>query len=131
MVTQLVTTRLDARSILGMPVHATSYADAVQRIAAWADARESRYVCEAQGHMVMESYDSSEYREVIQRRRYGDSWWDAHRLDDAPARRARPARGYGPAMTLKVCEYAALYGIKVGCYGGTEKSLESMCDTLS
>jgi N-acetylglucosaminyldiphosphoundecaprenol N-acetyl-beta-D-mannosaminyltransferase len=56
---------LESRSLLGMQVHATSYTDAVQRIAYWARAGESKYVCEAPIHMVMESYDSAEYRDVI------------------------------------------------------------------
>jgi N-acetylglucosaminyldiphosphoundecaprenol N-acetyl-beta-D-mannosaminyltransferase len=130
MVTQPVATGLDGRSILGMRVHATSYADAVQRIAAWAAARESRYVCEAPVHMVMESYDSTEYRNVINSADLVTPGgmpivWMMRLLGV----RSQP-RVYGPAMTLKVCEYAAVHGVKIGCYGGTEKSLESMCAEL-
>ena len=130
MVTQPVATRLDGRSILGMRVHATSYADAVHRIAAWADARESRYVCEAPVHMVMESYDSSEYRDVIN----GADMVTPGGMPIVWMMRLLGVGGqprvYGPAMTLKVCEYAALHGVKVGCYGGTEKSLAAMCAEL-
>jgi N-acetylglucosaminyldiphosphoundecaprenol N-acetyl-beta-D-mannosaminyltransferase len=39
-------------------------------------------------------------------------------------------RVYGPAMTLKVCEHTARHGIKVGFYGGTEKSLASLLSEI-
>jgi N-acetylglucosaminyldiphosphoundecaprenol N-acetyl-beta-D-mannosaminyltransferase len=123
-------THLDGRSILGMRVHVTTYADAVQRIAAWADARESRYVCEAPVHMVMESYDSPEFQNVIN----GADLVTPGGMPIVWMMRLLGVHGqprvYGPAMTLKVCEYAALHGMKVGFYGGTEKSLESLCAEL-
>jgi len=118
--------RLDSRTILGMRVHATSYPDAVRRIATWAAARESRYVCEAPVHMVMESYDSSEYRGVIN----GADLVTPGGMPIVWMMRLLGVRGqprvYGPAMTLKVCEHAARTGIKVGFYGGTEKSLAAL-----
>ena len=126
MKTQALRERLDSRMILGMRVHATSYPDAVQRIAAWAAARESRYVCEAPVHMVMESHDSDEYRGVINGADLVTPGgmpivWMMRRLGV----RGQP-RVYGPAMTLKVCEHAAKNGLKVGFYGGTEKSLAAL-----
>ncbi len=41
--------RLDSLAILRMRVYATSYAEAVHRIASWASAPESRYICEGAG----------------------------------------------------------------------------------
>ena len=118
--------RLESRTILGMRVHATSYPDAVQRIASWARARESRYVCEAPVHMVMESYDSSEYRAVIN----GADLVTPGGMPIVWTMRMLGVRGqprvYGPAMTLKVCEHVAQHGLKVGFYGGTEKSLAAL-----
>jgi len=124
--TQAPLERLDSRTILGMRVHATSYPDAVRRIATWAEARESRYVCEAPVHMVMESYDSAEYRGVIN----GADLVTPGGMPIVWMMRLLGVRGqprvYGPAMTLKVCEHAARTGIKVGFYGGTEKSLAAL-----
>jgi N-acetylglucosaminyldiphosphoundecaprenol N-acetyl-beta-D-mannosaminyltransferase len=118
--------RLESRSILGMRVHATSYTDAVQRIAAWAEARESRYVCEAPVHMAMESYDSPEYRSVIN----GADLVTPGGMPIVWMMRLlgvrRQPRVYGPAMTLKVCEYAAAHGLRVGFYGGTQRSLAAL-----
>jgi N-acetylglucosaminyldiphosphoundecaprenol N-acetyl-beta-D-mannosaminyltransferase len=122
--------RLESSSILGMRVHATTYADAVQRIASWARARESKYVCEAPIHMVMESYDSPEYRDVIN----GADLVTPGGMPIVWMMRLLGVHGqprvYGPAMTLEVCEYAALQGLKVGFYGGTEKSLPAMVSEL-
>jgi len=120
----------DSRTILGMRVHATSYADAVQRIAAWADARESRYVCEAPIHMVMESHDSTEYQAVIN----GADLVTPGGMPIVWMLRLLglhgQARVYGPALTLKVCEYAEVHGLRVGFYGGSEKSLASLVSEL-
>ncbi len=118
--------RLDSRTILGMRVHATSYPDAVRRIATWAVTRESKYVCEAPVHMVMESYDSSDYRSVIN----GADLVTPGGMPIVWMMRLlgvrRQPRVYGPAMMLKVCEHAARSGLKVGFYGGTEKSLAAL-----
>jgi N-acetylglucosaminyldiphosphoundecaprenol N-acetyl-beta-D-mannosaminyltransferase len=118
--------RLETRNILGMHVHATSYPDAVQRIAKWAEVRESRYVCEAPVHMVMESYDSAEYRSVVNNADLVTPGgmpivWMMRLLG-----LKGQSRVYGPAMTLKVCEYAVRHGLRVGFYGGTEKCLASL-----
>ena len=122
--------RLDYRMILGMRVHATSYADAVHRITAWASAGESRYVCEAPVHMVMESYDCSEYRSVIN----GADLVTPGGMPVVWMMRLlgvrRQARVYGPALTLKVCECAALQGLKVGFYGGTQASLAALLSEI-
>lgn len=40
-------------------------------------------------------------------------------------------RVYGPTMTLKVCEYAAQNGLRVGFYGGTERSLSALVRELT
>jgi N-acetylglucosaminyldiphosphoundecaprenol N-acetyl-beta-D-mannosaminyltransferase len=113
-----------------MRVHATSYPDALQRISAWSDARESRYICEAPVHMVMEPYDSSEFRAVINGADLvtpgGMPVVWMMRLLGVPGQ----PRVYGPAMTLKLCEHAATHGLKVGFYGGTPKSLQFLCSEL-
>jgi N-acetylglucosaminyldiphosphoundecaprenol N-acetyl-beta-D-mannosaminyltransferase len=121
---------LESRKILGMRVHATTYDDAVQRIAAWASQCESRYVCEAPVHMVMESYDSPQYQNVINGADLvtpgGMPIVWMMRLLGIP----RQARVYGPAMTLKVCEYAAQHELKIGLYGGSEENMARLVPEL-
>lgn len=119
-----------SRRILGMRVDATSYADATNRIARWAQAGESRYVCASNVHMVMESYDSPEFNEVVE----GASLvapdgvplvW-ALRLLKVP----NVSRVYGPSLTLHVCERAAQEGLPIALYGGTPESLAEFAGFL-
>lgn len=123
-------TFLDSRLILGMRVHATSYADAMSRIENWARARESRYLCEAPIHMVMESYDSPEYRRVINGADMVTPggmpivWF--MRMLGVP----NQPRVYGPFLTMYLCERAAQTGLRVGFYGGSPSALEALVTKL-
>jgi N-acetylglucosaminyldiphosphoundecaprenol N-acetyl-beta-D-mannosaminyltransferase len=114
---------LPGRSILGMRVHATSYVDTVQRVKNWALLKESRYVCEAPVAMVMESYDSPEYRSVINQA-------DLVTPGGMPivwAMRLLGVRGqprvYGPQVMLHLCAHAAQNGLSIGLYGGSPSAL--------
>jgi len=53
------------RFILGTRVDVIDYAQAVRKILQWARQRYSGFVCAANVHVVMEGFDSSEYREMI------------------------------------------------------------------
>lgn len=116
--------------ILGTNVNATSYKDATKQILGWANCRESRYICIANVHMVMEAYDDVSFREVVNNadlvtpdgmplvwvlRRLG------HRLKD---------RVYGPTLTLWVLEAAAKQGVPVGFYGGAPDVLERLIENI-
>lgn len=111
------------RHILGMRVDATSYQDATQRVIAWAKAAESRYVCAANVHMVMEAYDRGEFARTV-----NDA--DLVTPDGKPLVQALRALGIkeasqvrGPNLTLHICEAAAKEGVAIGLYGGTPESL--------
>jgi N-acetylglucosaminyldiphosphoundecaprenol N-acetyl-beta-D-mannosaminyltransferase len=108
-----------SRLILGMRTDSTDYADAAARVLAWASARESRYVCIANVHVTMESYDSTAFREIV-------NGADLVTPDGMPlvwALRLFGVRGStrvrGPSLTEKVIESAAASGVAVGFYGGT------------
>lgn len=111
------------RHILGMRVDATSYQDATQRVIDWAKAAESRYVCAANVHMVMEAYDQGEFSRTINNA-------DLVTPDGKPLVQALRALGIkeasqvrGPNLTLHICEAAAKEGVAIGLYGGTPESL--------
>lgn len=113
-----------------MRVDATSYADATGRVLAWARAGESRYVCVATVHMVMEAYDDPSFRRVV-----NDG--DLVTPDGMPLvwmLRALGVRGqervYGPDLTLHVCRAAALGSVPVGFYGGHPDALDSLLRNL-
>lgn len=125
-----VASAINSRSILGMRVHATTYDDAVSRISNWARARESRYVCEAPVHMVMESYDCPEYQKCINGADLVTPGgmpivWLMRRLGVQ-----NQPRVYGPLLTLHLCEYAAKAGIRVGFYGAAPSTIEALVREL-
>ena len=107
------------RLLLGMRTDSTSYADAIDRVLTWSSARESRYVCVANVHVTMESYDSAEFRKVV-------NGADLVTPDGMPLVWALRLFGVsgatqvrGPSLTLDMIERAAAADVPVGFYGGT------------
>jgi N-acetylglucosaminyldiphosphoundecaprenol N-acetyl-beta-D-mannosaminyltransferase len=120
---------LNSRFILGTRTDSTSYSDATTRVLAWASIPESRYVCVSNVHVTMESYDSAEYRMIV-------NGADLVTPDGMPlvwALRlfgvAEATRVYGPILMMHVLERAAVEGIGVGFYGGSPKVLALMLNT--
>ncbi|RMH09324.1 MAG: glycosyltransferase [Nitrospirae bacterium] len=118
------------RYILGMRVDATSYEDATRQILSWAKGRESRYVCAANVHMTMESFDSAEFRRVV-------NGADLVTPDGVPlvwTLRLLGVQGqtrvYGPDLTVHVVQAAANAGVPVGFFGGTPEALRGIVQNL-
>ena len=104
--------------ILGSHIHPTTYLATVAVISEWAKASESRYVCAANVHMVMEAHDHPEFRRVVNSA-------DLVTPDGMPLVWILRARGYknqervyGPTLMLKVLEKAESESSPVGFYGG-------------
>jgi N-acetylglucosaminyldiphosphoundecaprenol N-acetyl-beta-D-mannosaminyltransferase len=122
---------MTSRHILGMRTDATSYADATARVLVWARERNcSSYVCVANVHMVMESYDAADFREVVNNADLVTPdgvplVWTLRRLGIK-----EQTRVYGPTLTLHVCEAAAKEGIPVGFYGATQETLNRLVPNL-
>jgi len=109
--------------ILGTRIDPTSYAAATEQILAWARAGESRVVCAANVHTVMEAHDAPSFQKLL-----NDA--DLNTPDGMPlvwALRALGVKGqtrvYGPDLTLAVCAAA---DVPVGFYGGTPAVLEKL-----
>lgn len=116
--------------VLGMRVDATSLEDATRRVLAWSKAGESRYVCVANVHMVMESYDAPNFRKIVNAADLvtPDGMplvWMLRRLGFPNQERVA-----GPDLTLKICEAASREGVPVGFYGGTPEVLQSLATNL-
>ncbi len=114
-----------------MRVDPSTYPRAVTRIIEWARRRESRYVCVANVHMVMEAHDDPRFREVVNSADFVTS-------DGMPlvwALRAKGCKGaervYGPDLTPAVCAAAAAAEIPVGFFGGTPEAREAMVARLT
>ncbi len=110
---------MERRSILGVRVDATSYADATERVLTWAQRSESHYVCCAAVNNIMEARRSQYYQAVMDQA-------DLVTSDGMPlvwmlrwlgARSA--TRVYGPDLMGLLLEAAGNAGIPVGFYGGT------------
>ena len=113
-----------------MRVDATSLEDATRRVLVWSKAGESRYVCVANVHMVMEAYDAPDFREIVNAADLvtPDGMplvWMLRRLGFPDQERVA-----GPDLTLKICEAASREGIPVGFYGGTPEVLQSLVANL-
>jgi len=108
----------------------TSYVDAVECVSRWSSRLESRYVCIANAHMLMEAYDSPEFAGIVN---------DADLVvpDGMPLVWMMRAKGvrdqqrvYGPTLMLHVLESAARDNIPVGFYGSTPKVLGLMVERM-
>jgi len=112
--------------VIGTRVDSTSYAGATQIAADWSSRQESRYICIANVHMLMEAYDSSYFRKIV-----NDA--DLVTPDGMPLvwmmrlkGQRDQSRVYGPTLMLHILERAARENIPVGFYGSQPEVLESL-----
>jgi N-acetylglucosaminyldiphosphoundecaprenol N-acetyl-beta-D-mannosaminyltransferase len=122
---------LEHRHILGMRVDATSYADATERVIAWAREGAPRTVCVANVHMTMEAWDDPAFLKLVNGADLvtPDGMplvWALRRLGVPSA-----SRVYGPTLTLRVCERAAREGVPVAFHGGSPEAIETLVDNLT
>lgn len=112
--------------ILGTTIHPTTYRDATALILGWAARAESRVVCLANVHMVMEAYDDPTYQAAVDGADLVAPdgmplvWilkWIGHDVKD---------RVYGPTLMLRVLEAAARQGVPVGFYGASPDVLDAL-----
>lgn len=116
--------------IVSSLIHVTSYAAATEQIVSWAHRRESRYVCLANTHMLVEAHDSPVFREVLANA-------DLACPDGMPVvwmQRAlgfrRASRVRGADLMWSVCEAAAANGIPIGLYGGRPEVIDTLRSEL-
>lgn len=116
--------------VLTLQVSTLSLAEAALEVLAWAERGESRSVCAANVHMVMEAWDDPGFREVVNAA-------DLVTPDGVPlvwalrcqGRRAQE-RVYGPALMLETCRLAAQRGVPIGLYGSREAVLLPLRERL-
>ncbi len=113
-------------TILGVRVDPTYYTAALAQVFSWSTRQESRYVCFANVHMLMEAHDSPEYNRVINSA-------DLVTPDGMPLvwmmrlkGRRRQERVYGPTLMLHVLESAARENIPIGFYGSSPEVLQRL-----
>jgi N-acetylglucosaminyldiphosphoundecaprenol N-acetyl-beta-D-mannosaminyltransferase len=106
-------------SILGIPVNTTSYHDATVSVLDWSARQESRFVCLANVHMLMETYDSDKFRYLLKSA-------DLVTPDGMPLVwmlrfKGHPdqQRVYGPTLMMNILQSAETEGIPVGFFGSS------------
>jgi len=116
--------------ILHINVTETSYLDATRLIRLWADTSESRYVCFANVHVLMEAWDSPDFREILNHA-------DLVTPDGMPLVWAMHLKGqsdqtrvYGPTLMLYALEAASQGQIPVGFYGGAPEVLGLLVERM-
>ena len=117
--------------IVGVDIDPTSYLKASQATISWAFEGASKYVCAATVHTIMEAYDSSEFRQIINHA-------DMATPDGMPLVwllkiKGYPAqtRVYGPTLMLHILELASRDKIPIGLFGGSTASLTALQKNLS
>jgi len=119
---------LDSRFILGVRTDATSYSAAAAQILAWAETPQSRYVCFSNVHVTMESYDSDEFRAIVNGADLvtPDGMplvWALRLLGVVAATQVRAAN-----LTVRVLQRAAAELVPVGFYGSTPEVLARLLE---
>ncbi len=112
--------------ILGGQVDVTNYANSLQTIFDWGHAAQSRYIYFCTVHMIMESYQSAEFRAILNAADFVNPdgmplVWVLRRLG---AKRAQ--RVTAPDITYMICERAAKEGVPVGFYGSSPQTIEAL-----
>jgi N-acetylglucosaminyldiphosphoundecaprenol N-acetyl-beta-D-mannosaminyltransferase len=120
-----------AARILAMNVNITSYADACSVIRDWAEQGASKYVCVANVASVMDSYDSPQYRRVMNEADLVTPdgiplVWALRLLGCSDATRV-----YGPDLTPVMLETASSIGLPVAFYGGAPEVLNRLLEVVA
>ena len=116
--------------VLGAPIDALTWDEAVCRVQRWAAAHESRYVCICNAHSVVTSARDAAFARVVAQA-------DMATPDGAPVawmlrHLGHPAqqRINGPDLMLRLCEQAAATGQSVCLFGSTASTLERLTAEL-
>jgi N-acetylglucosaminyldiphosphoundecaprenol N-acetyl-beta-D-mannosaminyltransferase len=122
---------IKCQHILGTRVDETSYRDAINKIMAWAILGRFHFVCAANVHMIMESYDSKDFKNIVNNA-------DIVTPDGMPIVMMLRILGlngqkrvYGPTLMKYICEVSAQGGIPVGFYGSTTETLSALIHNLT
>jgi N-acetylglucosaminyldiphosphoundecaprenol N-acetyl-beta-D-mannosaminyltransferase len=113
-------------SIIGTKINIITCQEAVEKIVEWSRVFESRYVCLANAHMVMEAYDSKSFWKVVNEADLitpdGMSIvWSLRILGVKNQEQI-----CGRDLTLSLCEEAATRKIPIGFYGSSKEVVEAL-----
>lgn len=124
-------TQLQSVNIIKMRTHVVQMDLVIALLAAWSEQKQGRYVCVANVHMCMETYDHADFEKVV-------NGADLTVTDGRPLVWAQKWLGYkqasqvrGADLTEALCCHAEQHGLNVGFYGGTQDALSKLQAVLS
>lgn len=110
--------------VIGVPIDAVTWAQALARIAKWAAARESRYVCICNVHSVVTARQEANFAQVVREA-------DMATPDGAPVAWLMRRMGVeeqerinGPDLMWRYCAEAAQRNESIYLYGGQQETLD-------
>lgn len=113
-------------SVIRTRIDPTDYDSVVKKILLWAKEKNSRYICVANVHTLMEANDSADFQSIVNQA-------DLVTPDGVPVvwmlrlkGHSLQERVYGPTLMLKTLEVASITGMPVGFYGGTPEILDQL-----
>jgi N-acetylglucosaminyldiphosphoundecaprenol N-acetyl-beta-D-mannosaminyltransferase len=116
--------------VLVAPIDVVGWQQAIDRISAWAQTRQSRYVCICNVHSTVSASRDAAFAKVIEQA-------DMATPDGAPVawmlRRqgaAGQSRVSGPDLMLAYCDHAARTGESIFLYGSTDATLAALQSNL-
>ena len=112
--------------VLGIPIDAIDWADAIATIRAWAAGRESRYVCITNVHSVVTGTQDPRFGQVLHSADMvtpdgAPVAWMLRRLGVTGQQRVN-----GPDLMWRYCERAAASGESIFLYGSTDATLAKL-----
>lgn len=116
--------------VLGVRVSPAQYDEVVLQILEWSKANQSRYVCAANVHSLMEAHDAADFREVLNAADLvvpdGMPLVWILRMHGQPHQQ----RVYGPALMQQTLRAAAGDRIPVGLYGSAPAVLDLLTERM-
>jgi N-acetylglucosaminyldiphosphoundecaprenol N-acetyl-beta-D-mannosaminyltransferase len=117
--------------VIGVGIDAVTWTQALERIAVWSKARQSRVVCLSNVHAVVTARLDSQFSKVVEQA-------DMAAPDGAPVAFMLRKLGFpsqeridGPGLMWRYCSHAATSGDSIYLYGGTEATLTALQQQLS
>ncbi len=114
----------------GLSIDVISWDAALERIAHWAEQRQSRVIAICNAHSVITARQDPEFRDAVENAAMATA-------DGAPVAWTIRNLGYpdqkrinGPDLMLRYCELAAKNGQKIFLYGNEEKTVSRLMKTL-
>lgn len=116
--------------VLGANIDVLTWSIAVQRLLAWAQCRESRYVCACSVHSVVTATYDQRFQSVVNAADMatpdgGPVAWLLRKLGAVGQERIN-----GPDLMWTFCEAAQAHGISVFFYGNTDDTLQKLEGSL-